>query len=319
MGGAQPQAADAATLEPQIEGLRPSDVILSIADLEQMALSHNPTIAAAARQIQALRGKYIQQGLYPNPVIGYIGEEIGIEGRPGQQGVSIGQQVVTAGKLDLNRAVVSHEIAAAQQDLEIQRGRVINDVRAAAYQVLTAQRTIALSEQLVRIGQEGQDVAQELLKAREVSQVDLLRARVESNSAKILLANAQRFSGCLANLASVVGIPDMQPAVLQDNLAEGPPALTWDGSLARLLGSSPELARSLAGVERAQCELARQYAGRVPDISLSAGVRYAFGAEDTIATVGLGVPLQIFDRNQGNILRARGNSPPRVRKFAESS
>ena len=173
--------------------------------------------------------------------------------------------------------------------------------------MLTAQRTIALSEQLVRIGQEGQDVAQELLKAREVSQVDLLQARIESNSAKILLANARNdFQGAWRNLASVVGIPDMQPAVLQDNLAEGPPALTWDGSLARLLGSSPELARSLAGVERAQCELARQYAGRVPDISLSAGVRYAFGAEDTIATVGLGVPLQIFDRNQGNILRAQG-------------
>ena len=169
---------------------RPATTLLPIADLESMALGNNPTLAQAQRQIQALRGKYVQQGLYPNPVLGYIGEEIGDEGRAGQQGVVLGQKVITAGKLDLNRAVVSHEIAAAQQDLEIQRQRIINDVPPAAYEVLTTQRTIALSEQLVRIGQEGQEVAEELLKAREVSQVDLLQARIEANSAKVLLANA---------------------------------------------------------------------------------------------------------------------------------
>jgi cobalt-zinc-cadmium efflux system outer membrane protein len=284
----------------------PADNLLSIAELESLALGNNPTIAQAQRQVEALRGKYVQQGLYPNPVMGYVGEEIGDEGRAGQQGVSFGQQIVTAGKLKLNRAVVSHEIVAAQQDLEIQRQRVINDVRAAAYEVLTAQRTIALTQQLVRIGEEGQEVAQELLKAREVSQVDLLQARIEANSAKVLLSNARNgLEASWRSLASIVGIPDMQPATLRDDLAQPTPNMTWQESLARLLGTSPELARAQANVQAAQCALARQIAGRIPDFDLAGSVRYNFASEDTIATVGATVPLQLYDRNQGNIMRAQ--------------
>ena len=304
--GRDPHVADVATLQPTIENLSTADVLMTIAELEQMALSQNPTVAQASRQVQALRGKYVQQGLRPNPVLGYVGEEIGDEGRAGLQGVAMTQQVITGGKLQLNRAVVSHEIAQAQQDLQIQRQRVINDVRSTAYEVLTAQRTIALMEQLVRIGKEGQDVARELLKAREVSQVDLLQARIEANSARVLLTNARNeYHGAWRRLASVVGVPDMQPTSLRDDLAAGPPALTWEDSLAHLLSTSPELARAYAGVERAQCNLARQNAGRVPNINLLAGVHYNSASEYTVAGVGVGVPLQIFNRNQGNIQRAR--------------
>ncbi len=297
---------DVESLQPTLENLTAENDSMTIDELEQMGLSQNPTVAQAMRQVQALRGKYVQQGLYPNPVLGYVGEEIGDEGRAGQQGVEVTQRIVTAGKLQLNRAVVSHEIAQAQQNLEVQRQRVINDVRSTAYEVLTAQRTIALMEQLVRIGKEGQDVAQELLKAREVSQVDLLQTRIEANSARVLLTNARNeYQGAWRRLASIIGIPDLQPTVLQDDLTLGPPTLTWDESLSRLLSSSPELTFAYAGVERAQCDLARQYAGRVPNVNLLAGVRYNYASEDTVAGVGVAVPLQIFNRNQGNIQQAR--------------
>ncbi len=305
-GGHDALVAEAPPLGPLSDAPRPSNTLLTIDDLVSMGLNNNPTVAQAQRRIEALRGKYLQQGLYPNPVMGYLGDEVGDEGRAGQQGVSLNQQIVTAGKLQLNRAVVGHEIAAAQQDLEIQRQRVVNDVRSAAYEVLTAQRTIVLMEQLVRIGQEGQEVAQELLKAREVSQVDLLQARIEANSAKVLLANARNeFEASWRAMACIVGMPDMQPATLRDDLTQAPPVLTWDESLARLLGASPELARAYANVQAAECALARQVAGRVPDVNVQSGVRYNFASEDTVATLGLSVPLQLYDRNQGNIFRAQ--------------
>ena len=78
-----------------------------------------------------------------------IGEEIGDERQAGQQGGFVGQEVVTAGKLRLNRAVVSHEIAMAQRQWEIQWLRVTNDVRAAACEVIAAQRTVELDRQLL--------------------------------------------------------------------------------------------------------------------------------------------------------------------------
>ena len=49
---------------------------LRLEDLERMALDNNPTIAQAAAGIRAAEGRTLQAGLYPNPIMGYIGEEI---------------------------------------------------------------------------------------------------------------------------------------------------------------------------------------------------------------------------------------------------
>ena len=57
-------------------------------------------------------------------------------------------------------------------------------------------------------------------------------------------------------------------------------------------------------VQRAKFALARAQAGRTPDVDVEAAVRYKDATENTTATIGIGVPLQIFDRNQGNISRA---------------
>ena len=291
---------------PSPEGIFPGNgETLGIADLEAIALGNNPTIAQAQHRVGALQGKYLQVGLRPNPIIGYEGEEMGDEGTAGQQGMFIGKRFVTAGKLGLNRAVVSHEIQRAQQELEIQRLRVINAVRGRAYGTIVAQRTVALNEQLVAIGEEGVKAADELLRAREVSQVDVLQARVEANSAKLALNNARNgHKAAWQRLAVVMGVPEMEPRSLADDLGESVPELQWGDAVGRLLSESPELAGAWAGVERAKCALAREQAGRTPDVDVEAAVRYNNSSESTTATIGVGVPLQIFDRNQGNISRA---------------
>ena len=113
---------------------------MTLAQLEDMAARCNPTLAQAAARVQAAHGQYVQAGLYPNPVVGYQASEIGDEGRAGQQGGFIGQEVVTAGKLRLNRDIASQEIRQAEYAWEAQRFRVLSDVRRAFYDVLVAQR-----------------------------------------------------------------------------------------------------------------------------------------------------------------------------------
>ena len=103
--------------------------------------------------MQAARGQYVQVGLYPNPVVGYQGNEIGDERRAGQQGGFIGQEIVTAGKLRLNRDIACQEIRQAEFVWQAQRFRVLTDVRRGFYDVLVAQRAVELTEQLVRIGE----------------------------------------------------------------------------------------------------------------------------------------------------------------------
>ena len=188
---ALPASAVAVSSQDTVEGVPAAPAELSIADLQQMAFANNPTLAQAAHKIAALEGKHLQVGLAPNPVLGYVGEDMGENGSAGQQGAFVLQRIVRGGKLGLNRAVVSHEIEQAQRELDSQSLRVLNDVQTCGYEVLIAQRTVELNEQLAQIGNAAAVAADDLFKAREVSQVDVLQARVEANSAKLQLSNSR--------------------------------------------------------------------------------------------------------------------------------
>ncbi len=271
-----------------------------------MALGNNPTLAQGRSRIAAAEGRYIQAGLYPNPDVGYVGEEIGNSGSSGQQGAFLGQRVITANKLQLNRQAVAQEIEQATSALHAQEGRVLNDVRLAFYELLVARRAVELEQQLLEISQECVKSAEALQVAKEVSRADLLQAQVEVESAAIQLQNARnRETAAGRRLAAVIGAPDVDLTALQGSLETELPDLSWDESLSRLLTHSPELAQAHAGVQRARWAVQRECAGRIPNIDTLASVKYDTSTKTTIAGVSIGLPLPVFDRNQGNIRRAQ--------------
>ncbi len=49
---------------------------ITLEELQQMALQNNPTFKQSAANIQAAEGRKKQSGLYPNPTVGYQGEQI---------------------------------------------------------------------------------------------------------------------------------------------------------------------------------------------------------------------------------------------------
>lgn len=299
-------------LAPAAADIRPknrapaADSAMTLAELEAIALANNPTLIQANARIEAARAKCLQAGLYPNPSIIYRGEEIGAEGRAGQQGVFVGQEIVTAGKLGLGRAVVAQEVQQAEHARQAQWGRVLNDLRVSWHDVLVAQRTVELNRQLVRIGREGLKAAEQLLAGKEIGRGDVLQFRIEADKARIQLHQAQnRHLGAWRRLAAVLGVAEMGPTRLAGELGGALRELTWEESLERLLAESPELARARSGVQRARCVVARECAQRVPNLELETGVQYQHSADETVVGVQLGLPLPIFNRNQGNILKAQ--------------
>ena len=90
---------------------RPSiETGLTLAELEEMAVNNNPTLAQAAAEIRAATARRLQSGLYPNPTVGYQGEQIRAGNqRGGEQGFFVSQDLVLGGKLGLNRQVFEQE------------------------------------------------------------------------------------------------------------------------------------------------------------------------------------------------------------------
>jgi outer membrane protein, heavy metal efflux system len=278
---------------------------LALPELEQIALQNNPTLSLARARIEAARGQWLQGGLYPNPTVGYSGEEMGDEGTSGKQGGVIGQEIVTAGKLRLNRAVACQEIAKLQQEAAAQQFRVLTDVRTHFYETLVDQRKIELIEQLVKIGEEGVRTAEALFQAKEASRVDLLQAQVEVDSTRILLFNARRdYEASWRMLSAVLGCPQMQMARLSGNVEDFGPMILWEDAIRRLLVESPELAAARAEVPRSRCALERACAERISNITFETSVHQDNVTDSMIAAVQLEMPLQIFNRNQGNIVTA---------------
>jgi cobalt-zinc-cadmium efflux system outer membrane protein len=284
---------------------------LSLETLQEMALINNPSVARAQAQVDALWGNWQQVGLLPNPLIGYQAEEMGDDGTWGQQGGFVGQTFVRGGKLALNRCVAQRQIDQAQWQLAAQQTRVLTDVRIGYNTFLIACRQVSLAEELVTIAAKASQDTGELLRRGEVPRADLLRAEAEAASVEILLTNArnEQLAGW-RRLAAVVGVydlplPEVQEGFLQEKLQEAAAtAIEYESALTRLLAENPELAAAMMEIERARAAVDRAAVEAVPDINVQASVRHDNAGSQTLAGVSAGLPIPIFDRNQGGIHRA---------------
>ncbi|MCI0458982.1 MAG: TolC family protein [Gemmataceae bacterium] len=300
---AEPERAGATNAPPK------PVAALGLADLEQMAVQSNPTLAQAAAQIEASRGKALQAGLYPNPTAGYQGEQIGVEGTAGElQGGFIQQEIVTAGKLRLSRAKYQQEVVASEIQALAQHYRVLNGVRMRFWDVLTAQQLVAVRRDLLRIAEDGLTTTEELVNVGQANKPDLLQAQIEVRRARVALRNAeQRYHGHWAQLAAVVGRPDSCPTALVGQLDEDSPSPDWDKTLCDLLAASPELQFAQAEVVRDQITVQRERVEPIPNVTVRAATGYNFESRNTVAEMQVGVRLPVWDRNQGTIREAQAD------------
>lgn len=284
----------------------PSQEGLSINALEAMALANNPAVAQAEARVRALRGKWVQVGLAPNPTVGYVAGEIGNEGSSGQQGGFIGQEFITASKLERNRNVVSAEVGRAEQQQASTQQKVRTDVRKGYYATLLAQRRVELAEELVRISSEAVDASKSLVEAEEIPLAGLLQTQVQQKNAEMLARTSLNgLSQAWRSLSAVVGNPELPVQQLVGEVSQLPKALDWQEQLARLQSQSPEVAIAMADLEKSRRALDRASVEAIPDVNTQLSVQQDDSTGDTIVGVQVSIPLPLWDRNQGGIRQAQ--------------
>jgi cobalt-zinc-cadmium efflux system outer membrane protein len=272
-----------------------------------MALSANPSLRRLQALVAAARANTVQVGLYPNPSVGYEGQQLGSGGRAEQHGVLFSQEIVRGGKLELNRAVADRERMVAEQRLVAQQQRVLTDIRTAFYQVLLSQKQIELTQDLIRIDVEGADTADQLFRAEEVGRADVLQAQLETENARILFENARnRYNASWQALAAVLGDQGFPPQPLAGELTAPPREFLFDDTLAQLQQMSPEVAAAALEVEKACLALRRAQVEPVPNLNVEGLVNWQDNGIDGRPDGGLtlSLPIPFFDKNQGAISQA---------------
>lgn len=278
---------------------------LSLTDLETLAFEHNPTLAAARARLNATRGQQIQAGLYPNPLVGYQGMEMGVRGTAGQQGGFIGQRFIMGGKLKLDQAAAGKQVTAAHFEFHAQEMRVLSDVRVRFYEAVIMQQRVKLTNELVRIGDELVRATEQLLTGRQATQNDLLLAEIQVDESRILFDNStNEETQAWRRLAAVIGLPAMQPIPLTEQLNPDSASLDWNQCYAIVMDNNPVLNAARLRVDRARILLQRAKKEPIPDIDLMVFHRHHNVTDDNVTTVQAGFPLPLFNRNQGNIRSA---------------
>jgi cobalt-zinc-cadmium efflux system outer membrane protein len=288
---------------------------LSLETLEQMALSNNPTIAQVLANLRAASGLARQAGLYPNPTVGYYGDEIrgGFSGG-GKQGGFFSQTIVLGGKLGAARRVAQLQASQVETSGQVQRLRILNNVRVVFYQVLAAQRLVEVRQNLVKLAGDTIQTSLQLANVGQADRPDILQAEVERQQATVALRVAdQELQVSWRVLAAVVGKPDL-PLTRLDADLEAIPELNYDEWLATTLRESPEVKLAQQAVERAEASLVQAKKVPIPDLQVTGILAQNYEPlETTRKPTGLqggaqiGIQLPIFNRNQGGVTAAKAD------------
>jgi outer membrane protein, heavy metal efflux system len=290
---------------------------ITLEELQQMALQKNPTIAQSAANIQAAEGRKKQSGLYPNPTVGYQGEQIrGGSFHGGEQGFFVQQDIVLGGKLGLNRKLFDQELKQAETEAEEQKLRVVTNVRMSYIQALAAQQTLELRQNLSKLANDAVETSHQLANVGQADTPDVLESEVEEQQAQLAVTMAeQNQQRVWKALAAVVGNPRLPLVRLEGKLEDTPP-VNADELVEKIIDESPTVRIAELGVTRAEAALARAKRESIPDLQLRGGIQHngELLSEPNGRPVGLqgfadvGVRIPIFNRNQGNIATAKADA-----------
>lgn len=242
--------------------------------------------------------------------------------------LALSQRVELGGKRARRIALAHAETDIARWDFEAVRADVLAETARRFTAVLAAQEKAALAGDLQRIADEVQRTVAAQVEAGQVSPLDLRRTRIEAELAAIDLASAWRETDARrAALAAMWGATEARFERAAGALGPPPELPPLDVLLERAR-ENPDIARWRSELARREAALSLARSQRVPDMTVTLGLQWELTADERMnatsigssgldfsrertsyardtdlgLTVGVSVPLPLFDRNQGNIL-----------------
>jgi cobalt-zinc-cadmium efflux system outer membrane protein len=299
-------------------------VRITLDEAIQLALQHNHNLLAARTTIQQSQAAETTANLRPNPSLFADWEYLPL-GSPARQNPSVyGGQTIgdylhnnTEGDVGLSYLIErgkkrQHRLQAAK-DLTAQTGSLVADnersltfsVASLFVNVQLAESTLELAQQDLESFQKTVDLGELRYKAGAISEDDYLKIKLQLLQFETDLEQAQ--------LARVQALSDMRQLVGHESVAPDydvagpfdyqPVKGNVEDFQLKALQNRPDLRAAQQGVTAARSQYELQRAIGKPDVTIQAN--YSHVNAINAATVYSSIPLPIFNRNQGEIARAR--------------
>jgi len=265
---------------------------------------HSPRLAANRAAIDVTAADLLDARIYPNPTLSLSTTNI-TQGQDTfghhQETLGVDVPILIGGQRGHRERAAEARIAAKRADIDVDQAKAELEIRRRFLALLAAQEKVTAlaaafdDAKAVRVIVAGRQQAG-AKSPYELERTDLALAALASKRDEAVIAAAVA-SGALAQ---AVGLPDWQPR------AVGAFQLPELAAPAAALGTDhPELVAGVAAQAVARSEQAVAHAEAVPTPSLQLQGFGTTDPEGIALTVGISIPLPLFDRNQGAIARAR--------------
>lgn len=279
------------------------------------AVAHHPLVAAAQAGLDAARGSRRTAGILPNPVAAYLVENAPFPGSRSQSGLI--KETSTTLTLPIEPLYQrGPKVRQADEDVRAAESEIVTIRRAVALEASRTFYRAALAQFAVQAAVENREGLGRLMSYNErrvaegaSPEGDLLRVRLERDRAateavlaEVELARARAaLRPFLSPLDDAESLDSLRVnAVIGTSMAP-PPELS--ALVMRAQQCRPDLVTARARVAAAGAQTSLQQALTIRQVGATFGQKRAGSGTSMIA--GLSVPLPIFDRNRGEVQRAR--------------
>lgn len=297
------RAASSETNASEIAGLR-------LGSLVALALEQNPRLAKVSYAVESARGKAMQAGLYPNPTVGLLWDEL--FDKTASSGVNtlpnISQEIVTARKLRISQAAAMREVDQASWAVMAERYSLLAEIRVAYYDALALQRRVDILSEMVKLAEKSVDQTQRLIEAKQVARLDLIQLEVESERLRAELESSQReLPSAYKRLAATVGVNQLTIRKVEGELSAALPDYDLDRTQTYVLAVHPQLQIAQWGVQRAQLLVKRARVEPIPNLGIDTGYVQQNQNRSDDFRIGVSASIPLWNRNQGNIHSAEAD------------
>ena len=277
-----------------------------------LALMHNPDLRAFSWDVRVGEARTLQAGLRPNPELEAEIEEFGGSGDLSGFGaietaVQLSYLIELGGKLGRRRQVAALETELAGWDYETARLDVLTQTAQAFIDVLAAQETVALNEELVHLAEQVCNVVKAQVKAGKVSPVEQARAQVELSTSRIGLERSKRVLEADRKALAATWSSTLPAFERVEGQFEMTKPIPTAEQLANRVSQNPDIARWVVEMAQRRAAIKLEKSGRIPDLSIGGGMKHLSEIGDVSLIFGISIPLSFFDRNQGAIREAEYN------------
>lgn len=282
--------------------------VLTLDEAIAIAVEKSPRMGSAKLSLVASEGAERQAGAFLNPEVTIEGENFAGSGayRAADsaeftyglaQKLEIGKRGARREIAQAERETATLDVSAAQLDLE-------RDVKVAYIEAVTAKQQLEIARAQEELAKTIHGNVSKRVRAARDPLVYLSQAQISLANAQMAVTQAEQDMSVAFAKLSALEVSDVKGRVLDETVLTSAGAPLPLGDYERQLSRSPDVAKYAMKLSAKRSAVRLAKAQNIPDPTIAVGVRTFRETHDRALTVGLSLPIPVFDVNRGNIEQA---------------